>query len=285
MMRVESQEVEILGHLLHRMVMHPSPTVEVRAVAVFYHGQGDYAARYPDVLEVFTQYGIRCIVTDLLGHGMSPGIRGHCGDEEFLNEVIYASLEAVGSFPYGVMGHSMGGLLALRHLVLAGKGLLPEPVFSWVSSPLVNPGRGHSPWLRKLSGYLAPVFPWITVSTGVTSAMCQVVEGDEKLPVVHEGPRLWHRRVSLAWGVFLIQTSEWLEVCARYAPKNVSLLLTQGGADPVCPPMNSKAVFDKLGCKNKSYVEIEGMLQEPFAGEGKDQLFTRLVEWIQCLDI
>jgi len=286
-MKIETQEVTVQRYKLHRIVVHPEPSVPVCAEAIFYHGQGGYADRYPEVLEVFTKRGIRCIITDLPGHGRSPGRRGHAGNETLLDDVIRASFEIMNSnLPYGVMGHSMGGLLTLRHLVLAGKGLLPEPSFSWVSSPLVDAGAGQSLLNRKLAAIFAPILPWVTVSTGVTSAMCRVVVDD----VVNLVPKqtvqpLWHSRVSLGWGYFLLRTSEWLAVTASDVPKYMPLLMTQGSEDSVCPPSKSRSLFDQLSCEKKSYFEIEGALHEPFSGAGSESLYIALEKWLDELTL
>lgn len=279
-MRVESTRVRVLGRELHRMLMHPDADIPVRAEAMFYHGQGDYAERYPHVLEVFTRHGIRCMVTDLPGHGHSPGRRGHCGDESMLDAVIYSSLEAMGDLPHGVMGHSMGGLLACRHLVLAGKGLLPRPAFSWLSSPLVRPGAAKSPMFRRAAEWLAPWLPWLTVTTGVLPEMCRVTEDGNRTVRKESRNQQWHRRVSLAWGLFLVGAAERLDVTAGDAEEGTALLMTQGGADPVCPPENARDLFGRLGCREKRYLEIEGMLHEPFAGVGKNRLFDALGQWL-----
>lgn len=283
-MRVESQQVLVLGYSLHRILVHPEPDVPVRAVALFYHGQGGYADRYPEVLEVFTRYGIRCIITDFPGHGRSPGRRGHTGNEKMLEAIIVSSFEEIGEMPYGVMGHSMGGLLALRHLVLAGKGLLPMPRFSWVSSPLITPGGGHSQWIQRCANIFAPIIPWFTISTGVTSAMCRALDDTADNPS-EPSMQLWHRRVSLGWGVFLMKTANWLAKTAQDAAEDVPLLLTQGSADPVCPPEKARELFDRLGCRDKKYFEMDGILHEPFSGADKGILFDALEEWIKDIEI
>ena len=146
-MQSEFHQVKIENQKLSRFVMRPNEDVEVRAVMICYHGQGDHAERYHHILKSYAQRGIMCVMTELPGHGYSPGKRGHCGDEKLLDAVIQNTLHFyVGgkNLPYGLMGHSMGGLLALRHLVLAGKGILPEPSFAWISSPLIRPSNGRS---------------------------------------------------------------------------------------------------------------------------------------------
>ena len=143
-MRVNAQRVPIQGQLLHRITLNPEDGVMVKGCAIFYHGQGDYAERYSEVLAPFTENGIRCVVTDLLGHGYSPGRRGHCGDVTLLDAVIHNTLQSFNGLPYGVMGHSMGGLLAARHLVLSGQGKLDPPAWAWLNAPLIRPSQHRS---------------------------------------------------------------------------------------------------------------------------------------------
>lgn len=282
-MIASSQRVRIEGHLLHRMVFEPGETTAVRASAIFYHGQGDYAERYTDVLDVFTRRGIRCIITELPGHGLSPGRRGHCGDEALLDAVVRDTLGNMGDLPCGVMGHSMGGLLALRHLVLSGRGEYPTPAFAWLSSPLLRPGTGHPEWLRALLGFLAPLLPGLTVSTGVTPGMCRVKSDAPDQPPPPPKHQLWHSRVSLGWGAALLGIGELVWECAGEVPEPVPVIYTQGAEDPVCPVETARAFFPRLPSKNSQYHEFGGMLHEPFNGVGNDRLFSTLETWLDSL--
>ena len=85
-MIISEHHVQIEGHLLHRTIFDPSEG-EPSMVGLFSHGQGDFSKRYQDVLHPFTDRGIRCISMDLLGHGLSPGKRGHCGGADFIDEI------------------------------------------------------------------------------------------------------------------------------------------------------------------------------------------------------
>ncbi len=73
-------------------------------VCIFTHGQGDYAERYVEVLHPFTERGIRCILTDLPGHGRSPGKRGHIRLDQ-IDDVIHYNLKLAGKLPVGIAGH------------------------------------------------------------------------------------------------------------------------------------------------------------------------------------
>lgn len=287
-MKVDTHRVKIHGRLLHRIVMHPPDGVPVRCAGIFYHGQGDYAVRYPDVLEPFTQRGIRCVVTELPGHGYSPGRRGHCGDVEMLDAIIDHTLQGFNGLPYAVMGHSMGGLLAARHLILAGQGRWPVPVFSWLNAPLIRPSYGRSELFLAVVKALAPLFPALTVSTGVTSQMCRVV-GDES--DAEEGGQikervrhpLWHKRISLGWGAVLFGFEQLLQSSSGAMSPKVPLLFTQGSADPVCPAKIAQDYFQTLPQKEKQYHEFDGGLHELFADEGRDRLTLLLNDWLDRL--
>lgn len=292
-MKEESLRVQVEGHLLYQLVLHPPGGVPVRAEAVFYHGQGDYAERYLDVLHPFTNSGIRCTITELPGHGRSPGKRGHCGDALLLDAVIWKVLAQIadrGNLPYGVMGHSMGGLLALRHLVLAGQGVFPAPAFAWLSSPLIKPGRGRPAFFIKLVRLLAPLYPSLCFSTRVKPEECRARAGAQPAGQVQPDvatadplkAELSHKRISLAWGVTLMDFASLVGEGMGDVPATIPLLFTQGGEDPVCPPDIAREVFTRLPGRSKRYEELEGILHEPFRGDGSELLYAVLEHWLEA---
>ncbi|NWK54603.1 alpha/beta fold hydrolase [Verrucomicrobiaceae bacterium N1E253] len=292
-MKVAEHRVNINGHLLHRLTMSPDEGVPIRMGALFYHGQGDYADRYPEVLAPFTERGVACVITDFPGHGHSPGRRGHGGDEALLNAVIRSSLALFDGMPYAVMGHSMGGLLAARHLVLAGQGQFRSPSMAWINAPLIQPTCGRPRSLVNAVQWLASWFPKITISTGVTSSMCR--QKDEQGCVEQAGSMsragdversdrpLWHSRISLGWAKVLLDASDLLQSSCEDAPEDVRLLLTQGGDDPVCPASLSHAFFQRYPSRDESYkhyVTFDGGLHELFSDENREALTTELERWL-----
>jgi len=280
---IETQRVNIHGHLLHRFILHPDEGVKVKACGIFYHGQGDYAERYTEVLAPFTDCGIRCVVTDLPGHGYSPGRRGHGGDAEVLDAVITNTLASFGNLPYMVMGHSMGGLLAFRHLALAGLGHLPVPRWSWINAPLLHPGHGKSPWLIAAVREVAHWFPELTISTGVTSEMCRTSEDSPEVVKARKALRhkLWHSRISLGWGNVLLAAGTLINESTQTMPRETAILLTQGGADPICPPKFARDFFNRLPQEDKTYREFPDALHELFADDNRQELVDAIAEWLE----
>lgn len=285
-MKSESINISISDHNLHRVVMSPDDGVPVNAVLIFYHGQGDYAERYADVMHAFTQRGVRCVVTELPGHGRSLGRRGHCGDEALLDTITQSTVDNYVTpelFPYGVMGHSMGGLLAARHIVLAGMGQLPSLSFAWLSSPLANPTNGRTPRFVKMVKIFARLLPALTISTKVRSADCRIPSEPEQAatkPANSGKHQLWHDRVSLGWGASLIGFAEFVNANIRKIAVDLPILITQGSDDTVCPADQTRKLYEAIPSEKKEYLELEGMLHEPFKGEGSKQLFAGLEAWL-----
>lgn len=266
------------------MELSPPPGVHTKAACIFTHGQGDYAERYIDVLHPFTERGIKCIVTDLRGHGRSDGKRGHVGSARFIDKVIHSNLEAAQGLPTGIAGHSMGGLLTLRHLALALAGKLPPPEFCWVNSPLLSPGNGRPDWFIRIANILASVSPGTTIHTGVTPDMCRLEDSSSgRLP--KDPLSLGHQRVSIGWGTELLKIAQFTHDTLKAKEYSAPFIFTQGGDDSVCPPEIANRFFQQLDWPNKTYKEFPGMLHETFAEPNRNELFSQIGEWLDSFEL
>lgn len=271
-MTIESSKVEIQGTSLHRLVLEPK-TPE-KGGLVFFHGQGDFIDRYPLILERFVNAGYRCLLTDLLGHGRSPGIRGHVPGLGFIDELFAESLEHL-SGPLVLAGHSMGGLMALRLFLLH-----PERFqAAWFSSPLLGILDRTHPILAGILPFLAKFLPRLTIGTGVTGDQCGDFGGRPR----SENPEteaLYHGRISLGWGLQLHQACEmvWKEI--SHAPSRTPLLFTQGEEDVICPPFLLRKLLDRSPCEDAHLDLIPEARHESFSGTSREDFLKRLDLWI-----
>ncbi len=118
------------------------------------HGQGEHMGRYHLVGETLAENGVRVIGVDLRGHGISEGKRGHV--KRWSD--YFCDLDAVAELlpaQYAIIGHSMGGLLAL------GFGLRNQDRVSSiaVSGPLLGVSIQPAAWKEALSGILSAIAP------------------------------------------------------------------------------------------------------------------------------
>lgn len=93
--------------------------VEANAGIVLIHGGAAHARWWDHVAPLLAQEGLRVVALDLSGHGESSH-RERYELDDWADEV--AAVVAAGGFgrPPFVVGHSMGGLVALRHALRAG---------------------------------------------------------------------------------------------------------------------------------------------------------------------
>lgn len=277
-MTVTNKDIQINGHLLNCTLMDPDGDTKPSAVCLFTHGQGDYSARYPEVLHPFTQRGIRCISFDLPGHGQSPGKRGHVGKISLIDAVIKQGLDMAGDLPYGIAGHSMGGLLTLRHLTLALQGKLPLPKFCWVNSVLLDPSQNKPSWFIKCAKILAKIHPKLTIKTGATPELCQTPTDGNFIerPADHPG----HQYISIGWGVEIIKAALFVEKNLPQITSDIPFLFSQGGNDLICPDHIAEKFINRIRLTNKQYKLFPEMRHETFAEPDNELLFETIANWL-----
>jgi len=90
--------------------------------ALLVHGYGEHSGRYQWVAEQLVDAGALVVAPDHVGHGESPGERAVIADAD----QVVADLEAVrrdaaarhGDLPLALIGHSLGGMFAVRYAQL-----------------------------------------------------------------------------------------------------------------------------------------------------------------------
>jgi len=268
-MTITTHQANLTGQKLHRLIL--SPTGPVKGGLIFFHGQGDYIDKYPDILKPFVEAGYRCLLTDLPGHGRSPGKRGEVPSIEIIEELFQSSLRILPQ-PTIIAGHSMGGLLAL-HFLLS----YPEKfTAAWISSPLLDPMRQAKPWMRHLLPIISKITPWLTVGTGVQARDC----GDDPKRGSEEEKPLYHSRISLGWGLDLRNIAEKVSAQFLNFPTELPTLFTQGNIDPICPADILRERLTKLPKNQITYQEIPEALHEPFSGSSQEEFLARLRNWL-----
>ncbi|MDP7061311.1 MAG: alpha/beta hydrolase [Planctomycetota bacterium] len=138
------------------------PEGEPTCNVLLIHGQGEHLGRYDYLGEVLTESGVRTVGVDLRGHGMSKGRRGHVKKwSDYVQDVAAAAEMLPETFP--VIGHSMGGLIALS---LAAAQ--PERVRNLVlSGPLMGVAVAAPAWKTAMAGVLSSVLPGLQLASGI----------------------------------------------------------------------------------------------------------------------
>lgn len=251
---------------------------EARAALVVVHGLGEHSGRYAALAERFTAAGISVYAPDLRGHGLSGGRRGHIdGFEDYLSEVDRSLAEArslSAGLPTVLFGHSMGGLVALRHAETRPETDLAGLALSAPQLSLADPPPA---WPRMAASVLEAVLPFLPLSNRLDpedlSNDPTEVQAYRDDPLVHDRitPRLF-REMQRA-----------MAAAVRDLPRIrvPAALVMIPGADPVVDPRTTREMAVALRAFTSVHVrEYPGLFHEPLHDTRRDTVSADLLAWV-----
>ena len=247
----------------------------LRGVVVLAHGLGEHCGRYDHVARRLAGHGFAVWALDHRGHGRSDGRRVHVAsfghfeaDLERLRRDATATHPGV---PCVVLGHSMGGAIALGHaldypghadaLILTGP--LTDAAHG-VPAPVVVAGR--------IVAKVLPTLPLVRLDGAAISRDPAVVAAYRADPLVHAG------RVTVGLGAQLVaRTSRFRSEVGRLS---VPVLVVHGTADTLVPVATSRALVPRFGSPDVTFVEEDGLYHEVLNEPEKDRVLDTLVAWL-----
>lgn len=120
-----------------------------RAKLTIVHGYLEHRGRYAPLVERLSEHGIECHLFDLRGHGESEGNPAHvprfADYVDDLDRFTAAVRLRGGSAPMFLLGHSLGGLIALMYVRMHPDSYKAIAV----SSPFLGPAF-QVPWLQEM---------------------------------------------------------------------------------------------------------------------------------------
>jgi lysophospholipase len=152
---------------------------DARAVLLVSHGHGEHGGRYAELARHLAERGVTVHAIDHRGHGRSGGPRGHVDrfgdyvrDLESWRRAVTAKLSP--ETPVFLLGHSLGGLIAIRHLQAH-----PEAGFrgAVLSAPLLGIAVKAPRWKVALSGVFSRVLPRLPFSNELDPSMLSTAPG------------------------------------------------------------------------------------------------------------
>jgi alpha-beta hydrolase superfamily lysophospholipase len=150
-----------------------------RAVVLVSHGHGEHGGRYAELARYLAERGITVHAIDHRGHGRSGGPRGHVDrfgeyvrDLESWRRAVTADLPP--DLPVFLLGHSLGGLIAIRHLQTH-----PEAGFrgAILSAPLLGIAVKAPRWKVALSGLFSRILPRLPFRNELDPSMLSTAPG------------------------------------------------------------------------------------------------------------
>jgi alpha-beta hydrolase superfamily lysophospholipase len=261
-----------------------------RGILVIAHGFGEHGGCYRHVAE---QLGpaleIEVLAPDQRGHGRSPGRRGVVRRYDDLVADVQAALDWAAherpGVPCFLLGHSNGGLLALR-LAQRGTGKNGSngraggghavPAGLILSNPALQIATPVPAAKLMLGRVLLRCAPGLTLSGRLPpSQMTRDLESQRD----HDTDPLRHSRISAP--LFFGMAESGAAAAAAAAAITLPVLMLLGGADPVIDSEASRQVFDRLGSADKTLRVYPPMLHEPLNEIGREQVFADVDAWLR----
>ena len=250
------------------------PSKESKASLVISHGYAEHSGRYKHVAEFLVEQDFAVYALDHRGHGKSEGPRAnikHFGDFSTDLCLLLEQVKAASEKKLFLLGHSMGGAIALQSILTAPKlidGLL-------LSAPFLQSANAPSPLKRKLLGIISsllPSFPVQTLDSHFLSRDPAVVKAYENDPLVYQG------KVKARLGKGLLDAGSYL--LEKASSIEIPTFIMHGSADEIVNPQGSQIVYERCRTKDKSIQIYEDYYHEILNELGKEIVLADIVKWL-----
>jgi alpha-beta hydrolase superfamily lysophospholipase len=253
--------------LVRRWVAAGEPWASVLIV----HGLAEHSGRYERTGTALAAVGLSVEALDLRGDGGSAGRRADVGRwEDYLDDVesrLAAVRAAAGGRPVVLLGHSLGGLIALDYAT-SGR---PAPDLLVLSAPAL--GSTIPGWKRGLVRFLARLAPTMKVSNGLSGAQ---LSRDPAVGEAYFADPLVETSSTVRLGAAGLRAQA--RVAAAASMLAIPTLVTQGGADTIVPPASTEPLAALPGVRRIVYPDLRHeTLNEP---EGP-AVVADIVAWLR----
>lgn len=246
-----------------------------RAVAVLAHGYAEHLGRYDHVAERLARNGIAVVAIDQWGHGRSDGTRGFVPRFSVLLDGMTSLLSNVKdtfpNLPRILIGHSMGGLIGVAHLLEAQA----DYAGAVLSGPAVKPAEAPTMVTRIIGNLLSRLMPHTGILQIDSSAISRdpaVVAAYRDDPLVHTGKMSARLASEILGAMAMVQT--------RAAEIRLPVLIVHGSEDHLASPIGARELFEKLGSSDKAFHDFLGLYHEVFNEPERDEVLQLVVEWV-----
>ncbi|HYU41833.1 MAG TPA: alpha/beta hydrolase [Vicinamibacteria bacterium] len=250
-----------------------------RAAILIVHGLAEHSERYAATAAALADAGFAVHAVDYRGHGKSEGGRVHVDRIEDYVADVRAALQEVRcrppAQPLFILGHSQGGLVALK-LALEDPGLLDGLV---VTSPFlaVHPSSRPSAFIRALAGVMLRVAPRVPMPTHID---VRVLSRDPAVGEAYARDPLVSHAVSAGWLRAIGRAQH--EVRAGAPRLRVPTLLMASGDDRLVDAEAARQFARAASPGVVEFVWWDGFFHEMLNDAGREEVRARIVTWINA---
>lgn len=258
----------------------PAAGGQPKAVVYLVHGYAEHCGRYGRLAAALNAAGITVHALDHAGHGQSEGTRAYTEHlDDYVADVLQLA-EHVRPAPAGVprfiLGHSMGGLVALHAAHQgAARGLFTGLVLS--GPGLVFDKSVDNPLNRFLARSLSCLLPKLEVQPLDT----RMLNTDPAVVAQYErDPLNCHVALRVRLGY---EVMNGVAAAREWAPAlTLPLLIVHGEADALCNISGSRWLMGAVGCADKRLIAYPGLKHEIFLEPTGPTVCADVADWIRA---
>ena len=252
-----------------QLVRDWDPAGTIKADIVLIHGIGERSGRYARTGSLLAEAGYRVRGFDLLGFGASSGERADIARWSLFLDQVEGNLGSVRTEgrPLLLMGHSLGGLIALDYALSER----PQPDILILSSPALGGGKG---WQRAVVPFLARLFPTLLAPTRISGDQ---LSRDPRVGEAYFRDPLVLTKVSTRLGASIFATQD--RLLGGIGKLDIPTMVIHGGEDTLVPTAASEPLTAVEGLIRKVFPDLRHeTMNEP---EGPE-VVAHIIEWIEA---
>jgi lysophospholipase len=239
------------------------------------HGYAEHSGRYAHVASCLNKIGVDVTGFDLRGHGESRGRRVFIRRfQDYLDDTLFALdriVQAAGSEPVFLVGHSLGGLIAARFV----QEYQPPLSGLIISSPAIGFAAPVPLW-KDLAGRF---FSWAWPTLALRSDL-------DRERLSHD-PQV-EAQLDTDPHAQTDATARWYTECLKAqvqaledAPGvKIPLLCMLAGADEITAIEASRAFFRGAGAQDKKCIEYPELYHEIFNELDQERVLRDMTDWL-----
>lgn len=246
---------------------------------VITHGIAEHSECYGRTAEKLTEHGWDICAWDLRGHGRSEGKRGFVEDFHrysldlgFLLRHLKKNGKLDGKF--ALIGHSMGGLITLRHL-LDNEESTPRPAALALSSPLLGVALAVPVVKDFAARVLHRVMPSLTLYNEIRY---EFLTRDPEYLKGYESDPLRHDKISSAVYLGMLENIDLLKINA--AKIQLPTLIQAAGQEKIVSLPAIKEFFPTIGATKKQLIIYEDSYHEIYNDLDRAKVFYDLDQFL-----
>jgi acylglycerol lipase len=245
------------------------------AIIALVHGIAEHSGRYAFLAERANQRGLGVVSVDLRGHGRSPGERSYVERfDDYLLDVdalLAKATELAVGRPVFLMGHSMGGAIALRWVAQRR-----QPVAGLILSSAALRIGGDVP---RLLVALAPFLSrWLPHLRGKRFDPAVISRDAAAVAAYVNDPLVSMEAPPARTGAELLRVMAANHVAA--AGLTLPVYLFHGDADRLTDPAGSREIHELWGGQDRTLRLWPGSRHETLNDLDREAVAAELLEWV-----